>query len=96
MSPALTKAALLIASDNGFLHRGVSQTAWLARVERRLRKEFIGPAIEEAEQFLAGLTDEQLDTICTGEESESKAVLVELLGNDHETLDLMLECVFDA
>lgn len=96
MTPALEKAALLIAADNGFLHRGVSERNWLARVEKKIRKEFCGFAIDEAEQLLASLTDEQLESLCTGEELESKAVLVDLLGNDHETLDLMLQCVFDA
>lgn len=94
MGPGMTKAAMLIATDNGFLHRGVSRSAYLARVEKKLRKEFDGVAICEAERLLAGITDEQLDTLCTGEESERKAVLVELLGNDHETIDLMLECIF--
>lgn len=67
--PGIARATLLIALDNGGINRGRS-----VQVQRRDLEKFLArqpseilPAID---QWLSGLTKEDLDTFCCGGEGE--------------------------
>jgi hypothetical protein len=76
----MTKAVALIATDNGDDLLSIytaDKRPLSAHVESRLRAGARGKAayeLEEIEQFLAGLDDDTLETLCTGEETERIAI----------------------
>jgi hypothetical protein len=72
----IQRATLLIALDNGGIHRGRSEKdqrrelhKWLARQPA----DFL-PAIDE---WLSLLSDDDLETVCAGEQSEAEALLAQ-------------------
>lgn len=71
----LARAAFSIAIDNGGINRLRSVAQW--------RREFLKWAakrpddmLRPIDQWLAALTDEQMETVCCGEASETEAALV--------------------
>lgn len=70
--PAIRKAALNIAYDNGMVNRMNTEQQFMIGANEVLKEYTDYMAIEN---FLATLTDEQLDTLCTGEEQEQVIIL---------------------
>lgn len=64
-APALKRAALHIAYDNGLVDRYHSEEAFLAKTEWVLL-QYTVPQIMAAERDLAAMTDEQLEHYCVG------------------------------
>lgn len=76
--PRLALAVRLISDDNGDHHaERLGHAAAGALIERRLQAGANGLSefeLEEIETFLAGLSREDLDTLCTGEETDRLAI----------------------
>ncbi|MDP2214749.1 hypothetical protein [Phenylobacterium sp.] len=76
--PRLTQPLGVIAADNGDHHaERLGHAGQGTLIERRLRAgaEGLGAfELEEIETFLAGLSREDLDTLCTGEETDRLAI----------------------
>lgn len=89
--PAIQKAALAIAYDNGMVNRGTTEAEFLHRVDKVLQHE---PQLKAVESVLASFTEEQLDTLCTGEEQEQLALLAgnPLSGHIRGLLTYIFEC----
>jgi len=80
--PTIKKATIEIAYDNGAVHRGRTEQDVLNAVEPVLRCRTI-TELEAAEVELAGLTFEDLETLCCGEQGLVEATpATELLLTD--------------
>lgn len=71
--PAIAKACFLIALDNGGIRRDRSVLKWAGEFSRWLERR--AEPLAEINRWLGDLTDEQLDTVCTGEATEADAAL---------------------
>lgn len=72
--PGFARAALLIALDNG----GINRTRPEAQMKRELREWMARQPAEilpSIDAWLAGLSKDDLETVCCGEASEADALL---------------------
>jgi hypothetical protein len=76
--PGITKAAQLIAVDNGGINRFRSPDLQNAEFEAWLSKQPSEP-LPAINTWLLSLTDEQLETVCIGcsDEPETKALIAQ-------------------
>lgn len=65
--PTIKKATIEIAYDNGAVHRGRTEQDVLNSVEPVLRSK-LAHQLEAAERELAGLSPDDLETLCCGEQ----------------------------
>ncbi len=91
--PAIRAAAVAIAYDNGMVNRDCTEANFLARASKALdgltTDDLIGIDIT-----LASLPQHQLETLCSGEEQEQRAILA---GRSYATqIHQLLENFFDA
>lgn len=72
--PNLKRAALEIAYDNGMINRSEPETDFLAKAAKPIEELAIINLIK-LEVWLAELTDEQMSTLCAGEETDMKELV---------------------
>lgn len=76
--PRISRAVRLIAADNGDHHaERLGHATAGTLIERRIRAGSEGvnvDELEEIETFLAGLSDERLETLCIGEHADVRAI----------------------
>lgn len=93
--PAIKKAALSIAYDNGMINRDNSEEQYLACVEEVLK----GGTwfLAQIEACLQVLSDEDLDTVCCGDEEERKELLKENSNESSaEHVEQFLQRIFES
>ena len=89
-------AALAIAYDNGMINRECSETEFLHRCDSVVGADGVDYAdLVKMDTFLRTLTDEQMDELCAGEETEQSVVL-SLYEGDREQLNGFLNDLFEA
>ncbi len=72
----IEKAALEIAYDNGSINRGRSENDALAELHRFLdRSGYATDQLSNIDDWLGNLSDDDLQTVCAGEEQEADAIL---------------------
>jgi hypothetical protein len=73
--PGIARAALEIALDNGGISRGRSEKQMMRELSRFLAKQ---PAemLPPINDWLAGLSDDEMQTVCAGEEIEMESATV--------------------
>ncbi len=89
-------AALNIAYDNGMVNRFWSEKSVLDGVENLLQVQ--SPTLdflERADAFLHGLSEDDLMTLCAGEESDMKAILLRAPPEIQTKLNNLLNDVFE-
>jgi len=88
--PGITRAALLVALDNGGINRDRSREDFESALQF-----FLGDRTEdnlpEIDRWLAGLSDDDLDTACCGEETE----MLEFLKQSPKGTDALLNAIFE-
>lgn len=85
----IRRAIKSIAYDNGAVNRTQTIDELLGVVEPLVSNAFTPEVLASVDAFLADLSEEELETICNGEESE-----VELLAAPEGT-DEVLNFIFD-
>lgn len=74
--PAIRKAALNIAYDNGMVNRDMPEPEFLRRVDAVVGADGVNHKdLVAINSVLSAFSDEQLDTLCTGEEQEQGALM---------------------
>jgi len=71
--PGITMAVLAIAFDNGGIHRFRSEEQFRAELNAFLASQTI--ALGPIDRWLANLPQDDLQTVCTGDRDEAKAIL---------------------
>lgn len=71
--PNIAQACFLIALDNGGINRGRSARNWAGDFKRFIERQD-GP-LDEIDAWLKGLSDDDFETACTGEETEMEQLL---------------------
>jgi hypothetical protein len=72
--PGITRAALEIAYDNGGITRMRSEERMLGQLERWLETQPQDP-LPAIDAWLLALSDEDLETVCVGEQLEVAALM---------------------
>lgn len=72
--PAIKRAALEIAYDNGFIHRNAPELEYIREVDKLLQ-ELPFMKLAELNAWLVGLDPHRFQIACTGEESEMEEVI---------------------
>lgn len=75
MYPGIARATLLIALDNGGINRNRSEEQQRVDLAKWIDRGGHGP-LAPIDNWLAGLTNEQLEIVCCGEDRERAAVMV--------------------
>ena len=78
--PGIKAVSLLIAYDNGFIHRECTQDAWLKSLDPILGADGGDTAdLRELDAFCQGLSEEERETLAAGEEADQQAVAARCL-----------------
>lgn len=89
--PALCKAFITLACDNGALHRGTTKERLLDDAGRALLvSAFTAEQITQVDAELGALSEGQLLTMVCGEEGEARAIGSTLA---HELIDYLFEAL---
>lgn len=71
----IRKAALAIAYDNGGINRVRSERQMLREFNKWLARNSLEPYLPAINEWLSGLSNDDLSTVCGGEYSEAQAIL---------------------
>lgn len=69
----LERAAELIALDNGAINRLYSRDQVVDKMIKAVKANYPVEVRAEVEEFLSGLTAEELDDLCCGDQDEAEA-----------------------
>lgn len=97
--PGIRKAALEIAYDNGMINRECSEDAWLKSLDPVLGAEGVTDEdLDRLDAWLLGLSDADLDTLCSGEERDAEGIEADCPtgGPDGERLSKLLVDIFEC
>lgn len=72
--PGIKKACLLIALDNGGINRDRSEAMQEAELETFLAAR-AWPELKRIDEWLSGLSEADMETVCAGEYSEMQAAM---------------------
>ena len=88
--PGFTAATLEIARDNGAINRFQTESAVLKRLAKFLKEQEAGQ-VHDAEKWLVSLSQDDLETVCSGEHGEAQAIVQ----NAPPFTDTLLNQIFD-
>jgi hypothetical protein len=102
--PGITKAALSIAYDNGGINRFRSEADCLHELAEYIDREWLSADhtglrtilwanLINMDRWIDELSDEQLETVCNGEETEVKAAMIAAPYGTDELLNGIFENV---
>ena len=102
--PGIVKAALLLALDNGGINRDRSQESCLQDLAAHLNLHWLNArhsglrttqyvALKAIDAWLDGLSEDDLDTACNGEESEAATMVANAPHGTAELLNDIFENV---
>lgn len=71
--PGIKKVALEIAYDNGMINRNVPEVQWLSSLDPII-KDFSVEKLAALDKFCSSLSDDEVDILATGEDTEMRFV----------------------
>lgn len=94
--PALTKAALEVAYDNGMVHRDCTEGQFLERQDSVL-SSVDASDLSRLEHWLSGLSEEDMSVLCTGDQDDAEIVMQSCPtgGPDNQQLCRLLDDIFE-
>lgn len=91
--PAVRRAALAIAYDNGMINRLEPQGAFLAKMETLICIPEYDDDLAAIETWLAALTDEQLEIYCNGDVDSAERLAISK--NEPRSINCLLSDIFE-
>lgn len=91
--PSIKAAAVNIAYDNGMVYRSMTEGLVLEQMEKGL-SDIKADDLDSINQFLSGLIEDELYTVCCSEDEEAKAIMNRYY--NPQLLDNVLNTIFDS